>query len=514
MNETEKEALRPGVRWWPAVVIVAVCAGLLAYNALRDTGHAQSQVIFTFPVLFFGALLLFLWAVLFSRLPGRTRRAVFLAVALVVAAGVSLFRIKGVDGNIVPILGFRWAGERSYGEAAATAAAVGTVPGGADYPQFYGPERTAVVSGPRLARDWEASPPRELWRHDVGEGWSAFAVAGDAAVTQEMRGSDEVVVRYELLTGREVWVHSQHAPFVTTVGGSGPRATPTIAGGRVYALGATGILSSIELLDGRLVWSRNILDDHGAVLQDWGMPSSPLVVGELVVVLLGRGGKSLAAYDRESGEIAWQQGEDQGSYSTPTLATVDGVEQILVVNQQSVAGHDPVSGERLWREPWEEGNEKVTPPLVLGEDRVLVSAGYGLGSRLLAVRRDAEGFAVEELWSGRRLKSKFASMVARDGIVYGLDDGILTAVEAATGERRWKHGRYGHGQMILVGDLLLIQAEDGDVVLVEARPDEHRELGRLEALGSKTWNPPALAGRYLLVRNNREAVCYELAVEG
>lgn len=346
-----------------------------------------------------------------------------------------------------------------------------------------------------------------------GEGWSSFAVLGAAAVTQEQRGDQEMVVRYDLESGRQVWAHADRTALLTTVGGRGPRATPTIADGHVYSLGATGILNCLELATGRLVWSRNVVEEHGARLADYGLPSSPLVVDDLVIVQIAQAERSLVAYRRSNGELAWRSGSGPGSYSSPILATLDGIRQVLIVNKWSVAGHLPETGRLLWSEDWRVGGDKITPPLVIGPDRILVSAGYGAGSRLLYVRADGDGLRAEEVWRSPRLKSKFGSMVAHRGTVYGLDDGVLTALAPATGERLWKAGRYGHGQMILVGDLLLIQTEKGDVVLVEASPDEHRELARLEALSGKTWNPPALAGRLLLVRNNREAVCIELPVE-
>jgi outer membrane protein assembly factor BamB len=239
------------------------------------------------------------------------------------------------------------------------------------------------------------------------------------------------------------------------------------------------------------------------------------VVGGVVIVQPGTPGRSLAGYDRETGELLWLTGPDRGSYGSPVYATLAGVPQVLILNQGSMSGHDPRTGAILWSEEWPGGEPKVATPLVLDDRRVLFSAGYGLGSRMLELAAKGDGtLAVRELWASPRLKSKFANMVLYEGTVYGLDDGILTALDPETGERRWKRGRYGHGQVVLVGDLLLIQTEKGDVVLVEANPDEHIELGRLEALSEKTWNPPALAGRYLLVRNHHEAVCYELPVEG
>ena len=505
---------RPHVRWWPAALIVAVVAVRLAFVWLGEAPHTQARVVpsLKIAVLTFAALLL--WALLFSRLPGRVRWTILLVV-LVAAAGLrAAIRVTGVTGDAVPIVEWRWKAV-DYEDPVASAATSGDGLDPRDYPQFYGPRRDATLAGPRLARDWTANPPVELWRRQVGEGWSSFAVAGTAAVTQEQRGGREMVVRYELATGRQVWAHADRTGLETTVGGRGPRATPTIAGGRVYALGATGILNALDLATGRPAWSRNLVEEYGVTLADYGMPSSPLLVDDLVVVQLARAERSLVAHRRSDGEPVWRAGAGAGSYSTPALVTLGGVRQIVVVNQGSVAGHAPETGELLWREQWPVPGEKITPPLALSHDRLLVSAGYGAGSRLLrlAPADGGGGLRVEEIWRSPRLKSKFASMVLHGGTVYGLDDGVLTALDSETGERRWKSGRYGHGQIVLVGDLLLIQTEKGGVALVEANPDEHRELAHLAALDGKTWNPPALAGNYLLVRNNRAAACYRLAVE-
>lgn len=504
----------PGIRWWPAVAIVVLDALYLAWVWLRQAQSRQVRVVATFPGLFFGVLFLLLWLLLFSRLPARLRLRLGGGLLVVAALFFSLFHIEGVSGNLVPIVSLRWGGARDFGGALDPAQAGVTAPGPDDYPQFHGPRRDGRLEGVRLARDWLARPPRELWRHDVGEGWSSFAVVGGAAVTLELRGSEETVVRYDLATGKSVWTYAYEAPFHTTVGGSGPRATPTIADGRVYSLGATGVLSCLDLDDGRLLWSRNVVEDNGGGVPDWGVACSPLVVGDLVVVQPGYAAKSLVAYRRATGEPVWQaDGGGRGSYSSPYFTTLVGVPQIVMVNQVSVTGHDPETGRVLWKTDWPGNEAKVAMPLALDGDRVLVSAGYGVGSRLLRVMADGgAGLAVEELWESRRLKSKFANMVHHEGTVYGFDDGVLTALDPATGERRWKSGRYGHGQLILVDDLLLIQTEQGAVVLVEANPEERRELASLPALDSKTWNPPALSGRRLLVRNNHEAVCYELPV--
>ena len=226
-----------------------------------DAGQTQDRVVPTFPVLFFGSIALFLWLVLLSRLAGRVRLAILAGVALVVGAGFLLLEIKAVDGNLVPILGLRWGGGRQFEDATAGRSSL-VAPGAHDYPQFYGPRREITVPGPVLARNWSEEPPRELWRRAVGDAWSSFAIVGNAAVTQEQRGDDEIVARYDLRTGEQVWVHAYHAPFHTTIGGSGPRTTPTIDGGRVYSFGATGTLACLDVGSGREIWSRNVVEDQ------------------------------------------------------------------------------------------------------------------------------------------------------------------------------------------------------------------------------------------------------------
>ncbi|HSB60598.1 MAG TPA: PQQ-binding-like beta-propeller repeat protein, partial [Vicinamibacteria bacterium] len=188
-----------------------------------------------------------------------------------------------------------------------------------------------------------------------------------------------------------------------------------------------------------------------------------------------------------------------------------GRPQVLIFNRASVAGHDPETGAVLWEQPWPAEQPNVTAPLPLPGDRVLLTASYGIGAKLYEVGRGDDGaLAARLLWESPRLKSKFANVVVHGGFVYGLDDGVLTCLDPATGDRRWKGGRYGHGQIVLAGDLLLVQTEEGEAALVEASPDAHRELSRFPVLRGKTWNPPALAGAVLVVRNDQEAAAYEL----
>jgi outer membrane protein assembly factor BamB len=245
------------------------------------------------------------------------------------------------------------------------------------------------------------------------------------------------------------------------------------------------------------------------------------VIDSLVIVNPGAPGASLAAYDIDTGDLIWQGGNAGASYSSPQPVLLGGVEQVLDFNADGVTAHDRQTGRVLWNIPWisnpEERNNVCQPVVVPGDadrpDAVFLASGYGVGCGLFDIHHSGDKWDAVERWHNRNLKAKSSSVVMKDGFVYGLDEAILTCVELSTGKRRWKGGRYNYGQLLLAGDVILVQVESGEVAIVDASPEEFRELGRLEAVSDRTWNHPALAGRFLVVRNDREAACFELPVE-
>jgi len=270
----------------------------------------------------------------------------------------------------------------------------------------------------------------------------------------------------------------------------------------------------MNLKDGKLIWRKNILSENNAVIKEWGMTGSPLLLDSLVVVSAGgTDGRSLVAYHKNTGEQIWSAGNDRAGYSSPLIATIAGVRQILIFNWEHVVAHDPGSGKILWKFPWTGDTQRVAQPVVLPEDRVFITSGYGVGSKLIKINQDTNGsLSAVLLWKSNRMKAKFSNVIAIGEFIYGLDDGILACIDLQEGKLQWKRGRYGHGQMILVDNLLLITTEKGEVVLVEPNSEEHKELARFSAIKGKTWNNPAFAGPYLLVRNSQEATCYKLPV--
>jgi hypothetical protein len=376
---------------------------------------------------------------------------------------------------------------------------------------FRGPERDAVLDGVRINTDWNAAKPAELWRRPAGPGWSSFAVAGDLIFTQEQRGEHELISAYRLSTGEPVWRHQDAARFYEPAGGAGPRGTPTVHDGRVYAMGATGILNALDARTGARIWTRDAQRDTGAPRPGWGFAGSPLVVGDvLVAAASGR----LAAYDLASGTPRWTQKTNGGGYSSPHLATLAGVPQILLLNGGGITSVG-LDGRILWANHSEEGMG-IVQPRVIDDGSVLAASGammQGFGLRRLAVSRAADGsWKVEERWTSRGLKPYFNDFVVHKGHAYGFDGTILSAINLETGERVWKGGRYGAGQMLLLPqqDLLLVVSEEGDLVLVAASPDQHTEIAKFKAIEGKTWNHPVLVGDVLLVRNGEEMAAFRL----
>jgi outer membrane protein assembly factor BamB len=377
---------------------------------------------------------------------------------------------------------------------------------------FRGPNRDGHYRERPIRTDWPAGGLKPLWQQPVGGGYASFTIARGRAFTIEQRGAEEVVAAYDVLTGRELWTTRWKARFQEYMGGDGPRATPTWSDGRVYALGAIGELRSLDEATGQTVWRTNILEDHGASNLAWGMAGSPLIVDNTVVVLPGgRNGASVAAYDRNSGTRAWAAQNDLQSYSSPMLVTLAGVRQILVFSASRLIGVTPDRGELLWEVPWKtQFDVHASQPLVIGDNRLFLSSGYGTGASVIELSQAGGRLAVREVWRNIRMKNQFTSSLLHEGFIYGLDESILACVDAATGDLKWKGGRYGYGQAMLASGHIIVLSEDGDMALVRATPAKHEEIVRFPVLNGKTWNHPAISDGILLVRNLAEMAAFDL----
>ncbi len=378
---------------------------------------------------------------------------------------------------------------------------------------FRGPDRTSRQHGPALSADWASSPPEEIWKISVGPGWSSFAVAGNLLFTQEQRGPLEVIVCYAAESGREIWTQAVETRFTEPLGGPGPRATPTLADGSLFVMGANGHLMRLDPKTGEIIWQVDLQEVANRKPPTWGFSSSPLVVQPNVIVHAGgKDDKGTLAFDVETGELNWSVAAGDHSYSSPQLCKIGEEELILMLTNMGLKLLDSQTGvERLFYE-WEFDGYRALQPQTVGGASILLSTGMGVGTRRIRVSSSGAELSVEELWTSRHLKPDFNDFVIHENHAYGFDGAIFTCVDLASGKRTWKGGRYGKGQVLLLADsgLLLVASERGDVVLLKADPAERQELAKFRALDGKTWNHPVVVGDRLYIRNAQEAACYRL----
>ncbi|PYQ21689.1 MAG: alcohol dehydrogenase [Acidobacteria bacterium] len=507
----------------------------LVHESIAGAGMGALLYFMAIPVM---SLALVAWAVASRRLSSGLRWASMVA-AIVLGSGIfTLVRTGGSSSDVIGSeLHWRWTPtpeqrllaqtpkEPVAAKAVREKAAPPPVPAaakkepaapialetGADWPGFRGPRRDSVVRGVRIDTDWSKSPPVALWRRRIGPGWSSFAVPGDLLYTQEQRGDDEIVACYKVSTGEPVWRHRDAIRFWESNGGAGPRATPTVSNGRVYASGATGRLNALDAGSGAVVWSRDVASDTQTKVPIWGFAGSPLVVdGDVIVAAAG----TLAAYDLATGNPRWVGPHHGGSYSSPHLATIGGVAQILLLSPPGAISVAPADGAVLWEHSWDGG--AIVQPNLTAEGDVLINAiasTGGLGIRRLAVAHGPGGWTVEERWTSNGLKPYFNDFVVHKGHAFGFDGSILSCIDLQDGKRKWKGGRYGNGQLVLLPeqDVLLVLSEDGELALVRATTDQFTELARSPAIEGKTWNHPVLVGDVLLVRNGEAMAAFRLS---
>ena len=526
------------------LMVVAVAATLrIVHKSIA--GGMMGMMLFIYAIPFL-SLALVAWAAASRRMADRPRRVLLVASILLACVPLTLVRTDGITGDGASQFAWRWSKTREQlllaqplentptpSPARTGAETPGKQPTAdldkkpspsppispvaqleSEWPGFRGPERDGVIHGVRISTNWSVSPPVRLWDRQVGPGWSSFAVQGDLLFTQEQRGAEEMVSCYKVTTGEPVWKHSDTARFWESNAGAGPRATPTLYKGRVYTFGGTGILNALEARDGAAVWTHNVASDIGRKVPGWGFASSPLVVKDMVVVAAAGW---LVAYDLATGKKSWSGPAKGWGYGSPHLAKIDEVEQILLLNGAGAISVAPADGKVLWEYGWE-GDGIVQPALTVEGD-VLIGSGSGMpgsgtGTRRIALTHGTNEWTVAERWTSRGLKPYYNDLVIHKGFAFGFDGSILACIDLRDGTRKWKGGRYGHGQIILLPDqdMLIVLSEEGEVALVGANPDNFIELARFSAIKGKTWNHPALAGNILLVRNDQEMAALRLSV--
>ncbi len=531
--------------FWTLFCIVLVAVMYWQVFWLTDTLNLPPAIP-TLSAMFLGLVTILAWG--FWLLFFAKRRLTGLLVLLIPTVFFTLYypNFKG-SADFTDFKPRFWGRDADFVEASKTAIVDVATTGSLDFPQFLGPNRDAKLDSVELSDSWE-TPPRQVWKIDIGDGWSGFAAVNGYAITQEQRGAEECVTCYEIKSGLLKWIYSQTRRHEDTMamGKAGPRATPTIHEGRVYVTSATGVLDCLDGSNGELIWSANVPELVGikqvektnsmglAYTEEdstmaWGRAASPLISGNLVIVpaggviakdsnppKLGKSSATMIAFDKHTGDEKWRGGKRMVAYGSPRLASIGGTNQILLTTEKDSVGHDVETGEELWSHEWlgeSNGAANCSQVTVVDDGLLILSKGYSQGAELISVTKNADGKWTTESKQRdpRLLKTKLTNPVIFDGHAYSLSDGFLECNEAKTFERKWKQrGRFGNGQILLVGDKLLLHSESGTLYLVAADPEGYQQLGKMKTIQGICWNTLCLYGDRLLVRSELEAACYQL----
>lgn len=388
-----------------------------------------------------------------------------------------------------------------------------------DWPQFLGPDRNGISSESGLLATWPDAGPTVVWRVPGGVGMSGLSIAKGQMLTMVQREGKQLAISLDAKSGQPKW-KTPVAPAYKNGMGNGPRATPAIAGDRAFFFTGEGILLALDINDGSIAWSHNVIDELQGTIAEYGMASSPLVIGSNVVVTPGVPGASVVAYDTKSGKLAWKSGDDAAGYSSPALLELAGRKQLVVYNGEAAVGLNPDKGSPIWRYPYETNfNCNIVTPLAY-KDQVFISSGENHGCVMLSFKGSGDSVDVSEAWSSQGsqsvLRNEWQTSILIDGHLYGFDNvgaagpvTHLTCVSADTGKRVWQKARFGKGNLIAADGKLFISTINGDLVVVRVTPKAYEEIGRAQVIGP-TRQAPALSNGLLYLRDNEEIVCLDV----
>ncbi|MCP4201203.1 MAG: PQQ-binding-like beta-propeller repeat protein [bacterium] len=384
---------------------------------------------------------------------------------------------------------------------------------GSDWPGYLGPTRDARATSPggKLA-DAGDLELETLWRRPLGSGYSGISVSGGRAFTMYSDGASDILEAMDATSGEKLWSRAL-APTLKGKSGAadGPTGTPAVSADVVYALGPKGQMIAAEAATGKVLWQRNLVGELGASIPTWGISSSPLVVGENVVILIGGDRQGTAcALDKTNGKTVWCSGEAATGYQSPALLKLRGSEHLVVASNTHLYGLDPVGGELAWSFLYEpNGGEGSSQPVTVGEDRVLIEAEAGFA--LFRLHPAARGFIFKKLWQTKSLKDSFAVPLAQGSELYGYSGSIFSCLDAETGEVNWRSRASGEGEAVLIDDLIVTWGNDGMLRVVAPDPGAYREIASHQTLDRGSYTTPAYSNGVLFVRNLKEIAAVQIA---
>jgi outer membrane protein assembly factor BamB len=498
--------------------IAIATIGLVSVVFSHYTMRSMGLMIFTIP---YGILAFAVPLVLLANRPS-LRLPVAIVSAAIVFGGCDLLKFGGFSFQLGADLSWRWEAtpeenylkgrsSEKFAESPVSEESIVSLASSA-WPGFRGASRDGKLFGITLSEDWTTSPPKLKWKSAIGPGWSSFSVSGSRLFTQEQRGKNEAVVCLDTNTGKTIWDYEYESRFWESVAGAGPRATPTIVDEGLFSLGANGILTCLSPSTGEKIWERDIQVDADRKPPTWGFASSPLVTEGVVIVHAGGvKEKGILAYEATNGRLRWSTASGDHSYSSAQAANLMGVPGVLMKTNAGLQFLNAMDGAVIWNFDSPIQNYRSLQPLVFGNS-ILLASNSDEGTVRLSVTRDGESWSIKQDWASRDMKSDFNDFVEHQGNLYGFDGNIFACIDLETGKRRWKKGRYGNGQVLMLCDAgqMIVTSEAGELVLLKADSSKMVELAKFHAIDGKTWNHSVVVGNQVFIRNAEEAACYEL----
>jgi outer membrane protein assembly factor BamB len=393
--------------------------------------------------------------------------------------------------------------------------AVGSLLAVEDWPQWRGPNRDGVSAERGLLKAWPKSGPTLAWRaRGAGDGYSSFAAAGGRLYTMGARGGTEYVMAFDVSNGTKVWETASGSRF-RNERGDGPRGTPTLDGDRLYALGASGTLSAIEIAFGRVVWKIDVLDQFAGSNIPWGLSESPLVLSDRILVNAGGRRGSIVALRKTDGALLWRSETDEAGYSSAVAHEIGGIPEAVFFTAERALGVDIRDGRLLWSyDRVSNRTANIATPIVRG-NHVFVSSAYGTGAALLELTPSANGLSAKQVYFTREMMNHHASSVLIADHLYGFSNAILTAMRFSDGQVAWRDRSVGKGSLVYADERLYLFSENGVVGLAEANPAGYREHGRFTlSTGSlPTWSHPIVANGRLFLRDQDSIYAYNVRAQ-
>jgi len=390
----------------------------------------------------------------------------------------------------------------------------------ADWPQYRGTNHDAVSPEMGINKNWPADGPKVIWRIPVGESFGSIAVVGKRCYLMMERAGNEVCVCLDAENGKEVWQRPIDKTIFENQGGNGPRTTPTISDGRVYAFGTYLKLFCLNPDDGKVLWTHDLMKEFNGQISNsikrWGNAASPVVDGNAVFVGGGGPGESLLAFDKTNGNLLWKGEDEKITHASPVPATFGGVRQIVFFVESGLVAKQADNGTLLWRYQFPFNVSTAASPVIAG-DSIFCSAGYGVGGAAIRVSKEGEQFKTTELWKlpGDDVANHWSTPVYHDGYLYGIfgfrKNYTLKCIDMKDRKEKWKGPETGTGGLIIVDGMLLVQGARGELFLAEAKPDAYKEIARAQPLVGKSWTMATLSNGRIYARSSTHAICLDVS---